>query len=341
MLLAGGWALTRADQGLTVGNQGSTARVVIVQDPRATVAFRPDQDRIDAMVTRGMTNLTGVATTDIAWRNLASTQDVIGIKVYSVPGPNTGTHVAVVDSIVRQLLAAGWPPHNIVVWDKHRLDLRSAGFFDLNKRYGIQVAGSAESGYDDKVYYEKPIIGNLVWGDHEFGKTGEGVGRNSFFSKLLTQRITKIINVTPLMNQNQVGVTGNLYGLAMGSVDNTARFEGNIDRLEEAVPEIFARPQLSDRVILNIVDALVCQYEGDGIVSLLHHSATLNQLRFSRDPVALDVLSIQELQNQRQLARAPMISTNMDLYTYYSSELLELGVGDLKRIRVENLQMEQ
>lgn len=337
LFFVGAWALLRADQGLPVGDQGTTARVIIVQDPGATDAYRPIPDHIDAMVTRGITNLTGLPTTDTAWRSLASTQDVIGIKVYSVPGPNTGTHVAVVDAIIRQLLAAGWPAKNIVVWDKHRLDLRSSGFLDLNKRYGVQVSGSAEAGYDDKVYYEQPIIGNLVWGDHEFGRKGEGIGRNSYFSKLLTQRITKIINVTPLMNHNQVGVTGNLYGLALGSVDNTSRFEGNLDRLEKAVPEIFARPQLSDRVILNVVDALICQYEGDGVVSLLHHSTTLNQLRFSRDPVALDVLSIQELQNQRQLAQAPTVATNMDLYTYYSSDLLQLGVGDVKRIRVETL----
>jgi Domain of unknown function (DUF362) len=325
------------DQNLPPANGGPSAQVIVVQDPLATDAFRPDPARIDAMVLRGITNLTGHATGPAAWRSLASTQEVLGLKVYSAPGPNSGTHVAVVEAIVQQLLAAGWAPNHIVVWDKHRFDLRLAGFMQLTNRYGVGVFGSAEAGYDDHVFYEQPLLGNLVWGDHEFGKKGDGIGRNSFFSKLVTQRITKIINITPLMNHNQAGVAGNLYGLAMGSVDNTTRFEGDASRLANAVPEIYARPQLSDRVILNVVDALVCQYEGDGEVSLLHYAVELNQLRFSRDAVALDALSVNELQNQRKVALAPMTGTNLDLLS--NAALLELGVNDLKRIRIENVRV--
>ena len=151
-------------------------------------------------------------------------------------------------------------------------------------------------------------------------------------SKLLTREITKIINITPLLNHNLAGVSGNLYSLAIGSVDNIARFESDADRLATAVPEIYALTNLSDHVVLNIVDALICQYEG-GERGLLHYSATLNQLRFSRDPVALDVLSFKELDRQRQAANAPIVKTNMDLYN--NAALLELGASDLKKIRVE------
>jgi hypothetical protein len=61
----------------------------------------------------------------------------------------------------------------------------------------------------------------------------------------------------------------------------------------------------------------------------------LNQLRFSRDPVALDVLSIQELDHQREAAKAPVIKPNQELYS--NASLLELGVSDVKRIDVETL----
>ena len=77
-------------------------------------------------------------------------------------------------------------------------------------------------------------------------------------------------------------------------MDNTRRFEGDPDRLATAVPEIYALPLLGDRVVLNITDALIGQYEG-GARSLLHYSTVLNQLWFSRDPVALDMLAIKEL----------------------------------------------
>ena len=87
-------------------------------------------------------------------------------------------------------------------------------------------------------------------------------------------------------------------------------------------------------MVLNIVDALICQYEGEER-SLLHYSVMLNQLRFSADPVALDVLSLQELERQRQRARAPSAKPNLELYT--NASLLELGVSDLKKIQVINV----
>jgi hypothetical protein len=129
-----------------------------------------------------------------------------------------------------------------------------------------------------------------------------------------------------------VGVTGNLFSLASGSVDNFNRFDSNPDRLATAVPEIYALPALFDHVVLNIVDALVCQYEG-GERGLLHYSVALNQLRFSRDPVALDVLSYDELDRQRRLASALTAKPNLELVQ--NASLLELGVSDLKRIQVE------
>ena len=308
------------------------AQVFIVQDPEATDAFEPRADHVQAMVNRALTNLTGKVTVPEAWQSLVSTQDIVGIKVFSEPGPNSGTRPAVVAAVVAGLLSAGLPPQHVILWDKHRPDLRLAGFFGVAGRYGVRVAGSAEAGYDETNYYDTPLLGNLAWGDFEFGKKGDGTGRRSFVSRLVTGEITKIINITPLMNHNEAGVCGNLFSLALGSVDNTARFESDPGRLATAVPEIYALPALSDHVALNIVDALICQYEGEER-SLLHYSAVLNQLRFSRDPVALDVLSLQELNRQRQLAGAPPNKTNQELYN--NASLLELGVSDPKRIQVE------
>jgi hypothetical protein len=321
-----------AAEPFTAPANGPRARVVTVQDPDATDAFRPRPEIVQRLVLCAITNLTGKATAPEAWRSLVSTQDVVGIKVFSLPGPNSGTRPAVVEAVVEQLLAAGLSPKHIVVWDRHAIDLRLAGFFDLADRYGIRVAGAAQAGFDEKTSYDSAILGNLVWGDLEFGKKGDGIGRKSFVSKLLVKDITKIINITPLLNHNLAGVSGNLYSLAVGSMDNFVRFESDPSRLATAVPEIYAMPALSDHVVLNIVDALICQYEG-GERGLLHYSATLNQLRFSRDPVALDVLSLQELERQRQAAGAPAVKPNLELYG--NAALLELGVNDLRRIQVD------
>jgi hypothetical protein len=235
----------------------------MAQGPDATVAFTPQPEKIPSLIQSGLTQLTGKAVLAEAWRSLVSTQDIVGIKVFCAPGPTSGTRPAVVEAVVKSLLAAGQPPKQIVIWDKHLSDLRQAKYFELAERYGVRVAGAAEAGYDEKTFYETAILGQLVWGDLEFGQKGEGVGRKSYVSKLVTQQMTKIINITPLLNHNFAGVSGNLLGLALGSVDNTIRFESDAERLATGVPEIIALPSLGDRVVLNIVDALICQYQGE------------------------------------------------------------------------------
>ena len=321
-----------------ISNTPPASRVIIVQDDRATEAFKPRLEIMRSMVDQGIARLTGKATAPEGWRSLLATNgvldsnEVVGIKVFSPPGPNSGTRPAVVAAVVEALIAAGLPAKHIVVWDRQLIDLRLSGFFDLANRYGVRVAAGATAGYDESVFYDTPLIGNLVWGDLEFGRKGEGVGRKSFVSKLVTRQMTHIINITPMLNHNQVGVSGNLFSLALGSVDNLARFEADPERLATSVPEIYALPALSDHVVLNITDALVCQYEGYER-GLLHYSAILNQLRFSRDPVALDVLSVQELDRQRQAAKAAESTAKPDLYN--NAALLELGVSDPKKIAVE------
>jgi hypothetical protein len=119
-------------------------------------------------------------------------------------------------------------------------------------------------------------------------------------------------------------------------VDNTLRFASEADRLATAVPEIYALPVLGDRVVLNIVDALVAQYYGEER-SLLHYARVPGQLRFSTDPVALDVLSIQELERLREAAHAPPAKPNFQLYQ--NAAMLEIGVADPGRIQIETLNL--
>lgn len=310
----------------------------MVRDPNAVAAYKPRPERVVAMVHRGVTNLTRQPTVAAAWRSLVSTQDIVGIKVYSAPGADSGTRPAVVAGVVEGLLQAGIPPGQIVVWDRFRAHLRQAGFFELGARYGIVVQGCDGAGFDETTFYlpDQRIVGQLVAGDLEFGRQGEGVGLKSFVSKLLTTHITKIINVAPLLNHNRAGVSGLLYSLSMGSIDNRIRFEIDAGRLATAVPEVYALPAVGDRVVLNIVDALICQYQGE-TEPRLHYAAELNELWFSRDPVALDCLALRVLDREREAAGMKQTSKAY-LELYRNAELLELGTCDPDRIRIERIE---
>jgi hypothetical protein len=326
------WAETPAQRPAT----SSFPRVVVVEDAHATEAFKPQPEIVRALVQRGITNFTKRADVAAAWGSIVSTQDVIGIKVFSTPGPQVGTRPAVVAGVIEGLLAAKIPTNRIIIWDRQLSDLRAAGFVELARTYGVRVAGALEAGWDEKQFYEFPLLGQLVFGDLEFQKKEDGVGRKSFVTKLLTTNITKIISIAPLLNHNSIGVCGNLYSLALGSVDNTIRFEGDPAKLAQAVPEIFALPALGERVALNIVDALICQYQGEQSLRL-HDSVALNQLRFSTDPVALDVFSVQEINAQRVRAAEAMAARTNRLDLYRNAALLELGSADASKIELREV----
>jgi len=316
-------------------NQPS-ARVVIVENHDATYDLQPVPDVVQSMVDSAITNLTGKSSVKAAWLSLVSNSDTVGIKVYSAPGPNSGTRPAVAAAVVQGLIAAGLPPKQIVVWDKRSVDLRLAGYYDFESHYGIRVTGSLEAGWDDKSFYETALLGQMNWTDLEFNQKGPGIGRKSYVSRLVSQQLTKIINIAPLMHHNVAGVYGGLYSLTMGSVDNTLRFQNNLPELDKAVPEIYALPIFGDKVagekvVLSVVDALICQYEGQD-QGLLHYSTVLNQIRVSHDPVALDTLSLAEINRQCKLAGKAASNTNFELLD--NAALLEIGVSDPKRIDV-------
>ena len=105
------------------------------------------------------------------------------------------------------------------------------------------------------------------------------------------------------------------------------------------MPEIYALPPLGDRVVLNITDALICQYQGEHS-GLLHYSTALNELRFSKDPVALDYLSLRELERIRSAANVPVLreySLTNQVELLQNAALLELGVSEYQRIKIERV----
>ncbi|MBL9136922.1 MAG: DUF362 domain-containing protein [Verrucomicrobiales bacterium] len=314
-------------------------RVVIVKDPAATRQLAPQPDVVASMVSRGVMAFTGQTSPNAAWRSLVSTQDVVGVKVYSPPGPASGTRPAVVAAVVRGLLDAGLPGSKIVIWDRRWEDLKASGYTDLAASLGVRAAGAMDAGFDPEAVYANPYLGQLVYGDLEFGKAdGVGetnqnrtVGRNSHLSRLLTRELTRLINIAPLLNHNHAGVSGILYTVASAATDNFMRFEANPSLLASAVPEIYGQTNISDRVAINIVDALIGQYEGRQR-SLLHYSSTPNELRFGTDPVALDVLSIEELNRGRALAGVASATNGFELYD--NARLLELGTDDIKKVEI-------
>ena len=334
--LSGWLGLAAAQEAFPLHATNSAARVVVIRGENLLDAYLPADDRVESVFNRGLNHF--AQTTNIAetWHRFIATNDTVGIKVFSAPGPLNGTRPAVVAAIVRGLLTAGLPPEHIVIWDKHAADLQLAGFFALARKLGVRAAGAMETGYDPETFYlpDSPVIGSLVWGDSEFGLTNKssGVGKKSFVTRLVSRQFTKIISVAPLINENDAGICGHFFSLALGSVDNTRRFEGDESRLATALPEIIALPVIGEHTPLYVTDALLGQFQG-GPASYLQYSTALQELWFSRDPVALDMLALKELARERKDFAAAPARPNFEIYT--NAALLQLGINDPARIQVE------
>ena len=312
------------------------ATVVAVRDAAATSAFIPELAVVRRMVSNGLLRLTGTTNTTQAWATLVKPADVVGFKVTAGPGPVSGTRPAVVEALVESLIEAGHPASKIVIWDKREHDLRAAGWYRLASQLNVRCIASEDAGWEDNKSYDSPLLGRLVAGDHEFGKKdGAGVARKSFVTRLLTRDITRIVSVAPVLSHHVTGVHGHLTGLAWAGVDNTIRFFNDPVRMAEAVPEICALDDLMPRVALAVGDALICQFRGEER-TLLHYAEALNELRFSRDPVALDALAIADIDRARTRAKIEgekAFATEL----YSNAELIELGIASLDRISVTHI----
>jgi len=174
-----------------------SARMVRIHSEAATDTFLADPGVALRMTQKSLMAWTGMSDMKSAWASILEPDDVIGIQVYSTPGPIVGTTPVIVEALIQEILAAGFNPDQLVIWDKYETDLRRAGFGSLSRKFGVRLAGARDVGYDPNVYYESSLPGQLIWGDLEFGndqrlKSG---GRRSYVSKLLTRDITRIIQV--------------------------------------------------------------------------------------------------------------------------------------------------
>ncbi len=309
------------------------AVVHVVEDIEATRAFEPVEPVVRSMVERGILALGRTNDVRAAWRRFVQPTDVVGFRVCSAPGPVTGTRPVVVRAMVQSLLASGHPPGKVVLWDKRASDLILAGHSKLAAELGVRWAATEEAGWDADHAYENPTVGRLLIGDLEYPRRDRAdAGKRSHVSRLLTRDVTKIVLVTPLLNHNQLGINGQLANLSLGAVDNTLRFEQEGWRLAEALPEVCALDELFGKLAFGVSDALLCQYRGEDR-TLLHYAVALNQLRFSTDPVALDILGIHDIERARAVQPVEgekPIKTDL----YFNAALQELGVANTNHIDV-------
>jgi len=279
-------------------------KVVRVKTGRNPVGQKINGDRVRREVNAGMAELTGEKNMAKAWSQFVGPKDVVGIKVNPIGGKTISTKPEVVDAIIAGLLAAGVPTANIVIWDRRLHQMPDAGF-TAERFPGIALAGTEMRGPNGDFYDE----GGELWAKDNIDREAKfyfadvempynksllaamiNQGKESYFTKVVTRRITKIINVPVLKNSGGT-VTLCLKNLSFGSISNTSRLH---KIWSKAVAEPNGFPYLRDKVVLNVVDALQAQYDkGPGANPQFVYDA--NRMMFGTDPVAVDAVAHEDL----------------------------------------------
>ncbi|MFC2107633.1 DUF362 domain-containing protein [Bacteroidota bacterium] len=316
-------------------------KVVQVNDPNSVVDEIPQEEEAYKMLKAGMLMLSGEEELKNAWLQFVKPDEVIGLKVNPVAGKPLSTSHAVTKSIVKQLTEAGVPKENIVIWDRREMQLHETGFTEENYP-GVKIRGTeqqdADGGFFDKdgvLYGEKMIDKDwYYWADCEQEYDAYTLpymvnsGKYSYFSKICTKEVDKIINVPILKNAGPT-VTLCLKNLAYGAITNTGRLHKPL--WSETCAEVCAFPPLRDKVVLNIVDGLRGCYEG-GPGANPQFIYNYNAMLIGTDPVAVDrvgydIVIAKRLEEGVQEEESPNGIKFMEM-----AAKLDLGVSDPDKI---------
>jgi hypothetical protein len=323
-------------------------RVAMVQNSKSIKDGKIDFLQIVAMLDQAMQILTKKAGRKDAWLQFFSPTDRIGIKVNPVGSTLLSTNHEIVRAIIAQLLNIGVPIGNIMIWDRREFQLHEAEF-DSAHFPGVKLRGTEQKdkngsfkNSEGKLYSEDMIDKeHYYWADVEGEYDEETMpymvngGKYSYFSKIVTQELDKIINV-PILKNAGSSVTLCLKNLAYGSISNTARLHKNL--WAETCAEVPCFAPLRDKVVLNIVDGIKGCYDG-GPGAKPEFFTEYQTILAGTDPVAVDRIGYNIVLDKRiemgvQNEENPKAQNFIKLAQNYG-----LGFGDMEKIEYLKLIM--
>lgn len=321
----------------------SKGHVVKITDTRAVRLFMPDPSRVSRMFNAALLRFTGTKDVGTAWKMFVQSDDRVGIKVHTYPGAVMSSRHAVVETILDGLELAGISRDRMIIFDRYAPQMEAANYDPGQRSDGVTVMATVPSvGYDPKVMIDIPIPGKLIWGDYEFKRVvndvaeddpaGSGqISTKSYYSKILTQKVDKVINVGVPMSDPSLGLYGCQLASSLSLLDNYRRLQRPSFTREDSLVEVFSKDIIQKKVILHVLDALVAQFAG-GPGFDPTYCWSPGTLYLSRDAVALDALALQGLNQRRPKAELDAI-TDTAAYIKTAAEG-GLGEADLAKIQI-------
>ncbi len=307
------------------------------------------------MMERGMRALTGDAKAVDSWRRFIAPDDIVGIKVNVVGRPWVVSSHPMVAEVVRNLLAVGVKPAQIYIYDRFRDQLDEANYAP-HVPSGVNFYASESANQNiDRLHYDPGVY-------VEADLFGEEDTRSNMM-KLISQKLTKIISIPNMKDHGATGVTGCLKNIAYGGFSNVARthFRG-VSHTLSFVGTLANVEPIRSRTVLQIMDGLRGVWHAGPGAATLKYVFFPRTIMFGTDPVAIDRLLLDIIDDERKRRGAISIwnrdqstldfnngkkrnedpNTNIIIreprHVEYAAKL-GLGVHDITKIQVKEIEL--
>ena len=268
-----------------------------VIDPETDAVNRPV---VQQMLAAGIQALTGDSRPADAWARFVGPKDLVGIKVNCSGAPRIRSSPEVVAGIVENIMAVGVPANQIWIYERFADQMRSVNYpAYLPKGVNVVAAEGDFSrgsvlGYDPHTYVETRFF--------------EEDDTRSNLVRLVSDKLTKIINVPNSKEHQAAGVTGCLKNISYGNFSNVARsHESSKTFTYSFIGTLAAVPPLPTRVVLNVMDALAGVWHAGPFSQNRQYRFYPKQLWFGTDPVTMDHKLIDLIEDKRKAEGAPSL----------------------------------
>jgi uncharacterized protein (DUF362 family) len=266
-------------------------RVVEVKSPSAILQNHVDSSVVQKMLSQGMTELTGAATPLKAWQSLFDKEDVVGIKINASGVPGCVSSPEIVNEVIQRLSELGVPPRNLILYERFADQLDMAGYqaYVPNKVGIVGLEGIRQdlAAYDKDVYLDVDFFGEEE--------------TRSYLAKLVSSRVTKIINIPCLKDHDAAGVTGCLKNIAYGSFNNVARsHKFPKSHTKTFIGQLANVEPLRSKTVLQIMDGLRGVYHGGPFAPNQKFLWFPGLIYLGTDPVAIDRIELEVIEAKRR-----------------------------------------
>ena len=267
----------------------------------------------------------------------------VGLKIYADSGPGMATPIPLVRAVISALEKRGFAPEDIFLVGLNQLRLRMSGYLPSLSTGKSPFPGHQiyvlESGrfFDPVWFYDSPLPQRFdpIFAAEQTkdvsNNSTRDQDRKSFLATPLFLEADFWINLPVYTDHPTLGINGSLVNATLWNASNTARFFRSPANAPAAVAEMSAIPELRETWAFSIVSLEHYQFIGGPFFNSLY-TVSEPLLWLSRDPVMLDSLMLERINQRRKRSGFPGISE--EIRTLEFAEMLGVGLRDTKSVEI-------